>query len=428
MMNIIIAFIFGTAITSVVALLLFRRLQEEKADLRTQLTTAQNTLELHKQHEEQAQRERELREQQAQAERAEREQQAKAEREAYAAQQMQLLREQFETASQRLLKQRAEELQKANTDSVGGIVNPLHDELEKMRKLITDTKTDSDKSISSLEGALATMVRQSQQLGKDATNLADALKNRGKVHGDWGEQVLENILQDSGMREGYEYVSQASFKGEQGRELRPDVVVNCADGARIIIDSKVSLTAYTNYVGAENEIERVDAIKQNHQSILKHIKELSEKNYPKYVEGSIPYSLMFIPNEGSYILAMNYDPSLGNKAFKQGVILLNPTNLMMALFLVLQTWRNTQQEDNCRKIIEVATGLYDKFVGLYSTCDTLGNQLATVNTTYKKVLTQLNDGSGNIVGRVERLIELGVPSAKRIQRKTNRSATAELAE
>ena len=428
MMNIIIAFIFGTAITSVVALLLFRRLQEEKADLRTQLTTAQNTLELHKQHEEQAQRERELREQQAQAERAEREQLAKAEREAYAAQQMQLLREQFETASQRLLKQRAEELQKANTDSVGGIVNPLHDELEKMRKLITDTKTDSDKSISSLEGALATMVRQSQQLGKDATNLADALKNRGKVHGDWGEQVLENILQDSGMREGYEYVSQASFKGEQDRELRPDVVVNCADGARIIIDSKVSLTAYTNYVGAENEIERIDAIKQNHQSILKHIKELSEKNYPKYVEGSIPYSLMFIPNEGSYILAMNYDPSLGHKAFKQGVILLNPTNLMMALFLVLQTWRNTQQEDNCRKIIEVATGLYDKFVGLYSTCDTLGNQLATVNTTYKKVLTQLNDGSGNIVGRVERLIELGVPSAKRIQRKANRSATAELAE
>ena len=165
MMNIIIAFIFGIAITSVVALLLFRRLQEEKADLRTQLLTANNALELHKQHEEQIQREREQREQQAQAERAQREQQAKAEREAYAAQQMQLLREQFETASQRLLKQRAEELQKANTDSMGGIVNPLHDELEKMRKLITDTKTDSDKSISSLEGALATMVRQSQQLG-----------------------------------------------------------------------------------------------------------------------------------------------------------------------------------------------------------------------------------------------------------------------
>ena len=401
MINIIFAFLLGIA----------------KADLRTQLSTAQNALELHRQHE-----------QQAQAERAQRELQAKAEREAYAVQQMQLLREQFETSSQRLLKQRAEELQKANTDSVGGLVNPLHDELEKMRKLITDTKTDSDKSISSLEGALATMVRQSQQLGKDATNLADALKNRGKVHGDWGEQVLENILQDSGMREGYEYVSQASYKGEGGRELRPDVVVNCADGSRIVVDSKVSLTAYTNYVGAENEIERMEAIKQNHQSILKHIKELADKNYPKYVEHSIPYSLMFIPNEGSYILAMNYDPALGHKAFKQGVILLNPTNLMMALFLVLQTWRNTQQEDNCRKIIEVAGGLYDKFVGLYSTCETLGNQLTTVNTTYKKVLTQLNDGSGNIVGRVERLIELGVPSAKRIQRKTNRSIPTENAE
>ena len=428
MINIIFAFLLGIAIASVVALLLFRRLQDEKADLRTQLSTAQNALELHCQHEQQVQAEREHREQQAQAERAQRELQAKAEREAYAAQQMQLLREQFETSSQRLLKQRAEELQKANTDSVGGLVNPLHDELEKMRKLITDTKTDSDKSISSLEGALATMVRQSQQLGKDATNLADALKNRGKVHGDWGEQVLENILQDSGMREGYEYVSQASYKGEGGRELRPDVVVNCADGSRIVVDSKVSLTAYTNYVGAENEIERMEAIKQNHQSILKHIKELADKNYPKYVEHSIPYSLMFIPNEGSYILAMNYDPALGHKAFKQGVILLNPTNLMMALFLVLQTWRNTQQEDNCRKIIEVAGGLYDKFVGLYSTCETLGNQLTTVNTTYKKVLTQLNDGSGNIIGRVERLIELGVPSAKRIQRKTNRSIPTENAE
>jgi DNA recombination protein RmuC len=137
---------------------------------------------------------------------------------------------------------------------------------------------------------------------------------------------------------------------------------------------------------------------------------------------------MFIPNEGSYILAMNYDPALGHKAFKQGVILLNPTNLMMALFLVLQTWRNTQQEDNCRKIIEVANGLYEKFVGLYSTCETLGNQLTTVNTTYKKVLTQLHDGSGNIVGRVERLIELGVPSTKRIQRKSNRLTSNEVEE
>ena len=137
MINIIFAFLLGIAIASVVALLLFRRLQDEKADLRTQLSTAQNALELHRQHEQQAQAEREQREQQAQAERAQRELQAKAEREAYAVQQMQLLREQFETSSQRLLKQRAEELQKANTDSVGGLVNPLHDELEKMRKLIT---------------------------------------------------------------------------------------------------------------------------------------------------------------------------------------------------------------------------------------------------------------------------------------------------
>ena len=374
-------------------------LAKEKAELDKQLSVSNSLLEAHKANEEKE----------------------KKTREAYEQKQLQLLKEQFVNTSEKLLKDRAEELKTSNSSAMGNIVNPLQQELEQMRKLITDTRSSNEKNISSLEGALGTMLKQTQQLGKDATNLADALKNRGKVHGDWGEQVLENILADSGMREGVEYVVQCSFKGEGGNELRTDVVVNCADGSRIVIDSKVSLTAYADYVGAENEVEKQEAVKQNYQSILKHIKELSEKNYPKYIDGAIPYSLMFVPNEGSYILAMNYDASIGQKAFKQGVILLNPTNLMMALYLVLQTWRNTRQEENCKKIIDVATGLHDKFVGLYDTCTLLGGQIATVNKTYGKVVNQLSEGSGNLMGRVEKLVELGVPSTKRIKQKVQKN-------
>jgi len=336
-----------------------------------------------------------------------------AEREATNKKQLELLTVQFETASQRLLKERAEELGKANADSMGKLLNPITMEIENVRKLMGETRSANEKTTSSLEGKLQEMIRQTAQISQDANNLADALKNRGKVHGDWGEHVLEDILLGSGLRAGEEYVCQESFKGEHGNDLRPDVVVNCADGKRIIIDSKVSLTAYTDALGAETEEERDEAIRRNYDSVKKHVRELADKQYPKYVANSLNDVLMFVPNEGAYVMAMNYDHSLAQDAFRVGVIIVNPTNLMLTLHLVSQTWQQTRQEDNCRKIIEAANGMYDKVIGLVDTCTTMGNQLATVSKTYDTAMKQLSEGTGNVLRRVEGLKELGVTSTKR---------------
>lgn len=345
----------------------------------------------------------------------EREKMLKEEQEKQMKTQLELLSAQFEATSQRLIKERSEELGKANTESVSKLINPIQQEIENVRKLMGETRSANEKSTASLEGALQAMLKQTSQISQDATNLADALKNRGKVHGDWGEQVLEDILRGSGLREGEEFFCQESFKGEHGNELRPDVVIKCADGKRIIVDSKVSLTAYADALGAETEEEREASIRKNCESVKKHVKELAEKQYPKYVDDSLNYVLMFIPNEGAYVMAMNHDRALAQDAFRSGVVIVNPTNLMLTLHLVLQTWQQTRQEDNCKKIIEAANGMYDKVLGLVDTCSTLGSQLETAHNTYHKAMNQLTEGTGNVLRRVQGLKELGVTSTKRLK-------------
>ena len=328
-------------------------------------------------------------------------------------QQLELIRTQLAQTTERIMKQRAEELEKTNTDHVEKLMTPLRQNMEQMSTLLKETKEGYDKNTSSLEGAFKTMMEQSKQVGQKADNLAEALKNKGKVHGDWGEQVLNDILRDSGLREGIEFEPQKSFKDKRGGELRPDVVVNCSDGTRIIIDSKVSLTAYQEYVGAADDAARKEAEKRNCDSVKKHVKELADNEYPKYVENSISYVLMFVPNEGSYVLAMNHDRGLAQEAFKKGVVIVNPTNLMLALNLVLQTWHNARQEDNCKEIIRQAEALYDKVQIVADTCQSMGGQLRTVNKTYEKLSAQLVDGTGNLLRKVETLKSLGVVSTKK---------------
>lgn len=400
-MEIILAFIAGLVVAAGGAYFIIRKIQ-----------AADNAmLDAYKEHAAQAKTEREKLETQA-----------KEEREEQLRQQLQLLSAQFETTSQRLLKERSEELNKSASDNVTKLLHPIQQEMENVRKLMGETRSANEKSTASLEGVIKEMIHQTNQISQDANNLADALKNRGKVHGDWGEQVLEDILAGSGLRPGIEYCCQESFKGEHGNDLRPDVVIRCADGKCIIVDSKVSLTAYTDALGADSEEERETAIRKNYDSVKKHVRELADKQYPKYVEGSMNFVLMFVPNEGAYVMAMNHDCTLAQDAFRQGIIIVNPTNLMLTLYLVLQTWQQTRQEDNCRKILDTANGLYEKIVGLVDTCNTLGNQLDTASNTYHKAMTQLSEGSGNVLRRVEGLKELGITSTKRA--KTRKAVTS----
>lgn len=320
---------------------------------------------------------------------------------------------QMQNATNEILKQQQEELKKTNQESVEKLIAPLNQQMVNMNKLMSDTRSANEKSTASLEGALKQMVQQTELVGRQADNLAEAMKNKGKVHGDWGEQVLDEILEGSGLREGFEFTKQEVIQIGTKESYRPDFIINTPEGGRIIVDSKVSLTAYTDAIGAENKEEYEQLVKKNYESVWAHVSELAKKEYHKYVPGALNYVLMFMPNEGAYVMAMNYHRSLAQDAYRKGIIILNPTNLMLTLNLVLQSWNGTRREDNCLKILEAANNMYDKVVGLVDTSVTLSKQLATATGTCKTLTDQLSDGRGSLLKKVDDLRTLGITSTKR---------------
>lgn len=328
--------------------------------------------------------------------------------------QTKLVREQMRAQFEQEMAERTRALKEANREQMAQVVNPLQEELKQLRTLMNTQRDEHTRSTTALEASIKAVFEHDKERDKTTRSLADALKNRGKVQGDWGEQVLENILRDSGLREGEEYEKQVNVKTETGANERPDIIVRSADGSRIVIDSKVSLTAYTDYVGAENDDERRAAQKANYDSIWAHVTELSAKHYEQKVPGALPIVLMFVPNEGSYILAMNRDPQLGAKAYAKGVLIINPTNLMVVLRLMFLTWQNTRQEKNNREILAAAGRIYEKYSTFAETFLTLGNQLTTARTTYERGLGQLREGRGNLSKQLEDLLYYGVSPSKRI--------------
>lgn len=327
---------------------------------------------------------------------------------------LQLARESMRSQFEKEMQERTEQLKRSNAENMQQVVEPLKRELDLLRELVAKSKESSDKNTASLAQSIRTIIQHDQERDKTTQTLANALKNRGKVQGDWGEQVLTNILRDSGLREGEEYFVQDNVKDEEGRNLRPDVVVRGADGSRIIIDSKVSLSAYSDYVGAEDDEQRKVAIKANYDSIWKHVEELSKKNYARQVENAVPIVLMFVPNEGSYILAMNHDTSLGSKAYQKGVLIINPTNLVVVLQLIFMTWQNTRQEKNYEAIRKAAAGIYEKYTSFAESYVALGRQIDTARSTYEKGVGQLREGRGNLSSKLEALLQYGVVTNKRL--------------
>lgn len=317
-----------------------------------------------------------------------------------------LLRQQQEE-----LRQQQEELKRTNRESVEQLISPLRGQMESMNKLMDDTRSANLKSNSELEGALKQMVLQTETVGRQADKLAEAMKNKGKVHGDWGEQVLDDILIGSGLREGEEYTKQEVIQIGTRESYRPDFIINLPGGARVIVDSKVSLTAYADALGGTEE-DYEQGMRRNYDSVWAHVMELHRKQYPKYVPNSLEHVLMFMPNEGAYVMAMNHNPALAQEAYRRGVIILNPTNLMLTLHLVHQSWNGTRQEDNCRRIIEAANGMYDKMVTIVDTCTSLTKQLATVTSTCRTLNDQLSEGRGNLFKRMEDLKQMGITSTK----------------
>ena len=310
------------------------------------------------------------------------------------------------------------------------LLKPIKEQFADFKKSVEESKTQNEVNKKELQStfeatmklfqqeqqqAVTSLKEQTSKIGSDAANLTKALKGDSKMQGDWGEMVLETILENSGLRKDEEFFIQENTKDENGKNFRPDVIVRFPEGRSVVIDSKVSLTAYTDALAAETDEERERLMKSHAQSVRKHIDELAEKDYSKLVEDAIGFVLMFIPNETSYIAAMKQQPDLSRYAYQKKIIIISPSNLLMALQLAYNLWQYDRQNKNVEKIVKTAADLYDKVATFEDTFTGIGELITRLSGTYDKAKKQLYDGTGNVMRRVESLKNLGVTPKKQIK-------------
>ena len=345
-------------------------------------------------------------------------------------QEMQRMTAEQQKAAAEQLAAKQTDLQENNRLQMAELLKPIKEQFADFKRSVEETKTQNEVSKKELQNTFeATMklFQQEQQqtvsnlreqtlkIGTDAANLTKALKGDSKMQGDWGEMVLETILENSGLRKDEEFVIQENIKDENGKNFRPDVIVRFPEGRSVVIDSKVSLTAYTDALAAEDDTERDRLMKNHAQSVRKHIDELAEKDYSTLVDDAIGFVLMFIPNETSYIAAMKQQPDLSRYAYQKQIIIISPSNLLMALQLAYNLWQNDRQNKNVEKIVKTAAELYDKVAGFEDTFTGIGDLINKLSGTFDKAKKQLYDGTGNVMRRVESLKSLGVTPKKQIK-------------
>ena len=345
-------------------------------------------------------------------------------------QEMQRMTAEQQKAAAEQLAAKQSALQENNRLQMDELLKPIKEQFADFKKSVEDSKTQNEVNKRELQStfeatmklfqqeqqqAVSSLKEQTSKIGSDAANLTKALKGDSKMQGDWGEMVLETILENSGLRKDEEFFIQENTKDENGKNFRPDVIVRFPEGRSVVIDSKVSLKAYTDALAADNDADRDRLMKAHALSVRKHIDELAEKDYSKLVDDAIGFVLMFIPNETSYIAAMKQQPELSRYAYQKKIIIISPSNLLMALQLAYNLWQYDRQNKNVEKIVKTAADLYDKVAGFEETFTNIGDVLSRLSTTYDKAKKQLYEGSGNVMRRVESLKSLGVTPKKQIK-------------
>jgi DNA recombination protein RmuC len=325
------------------------------------------------------------------------------------------LTNQFKTLASDILEEKTKRFTEQNQTNLSQLLTPLGEKIKSFEQKVQEVYVQEGKDRSALSEQVRLLMGLNQQLSADTSNLTRALTTSSKAQGDLGEMILEKILESSGLRKDEEYFVQNSFRNEDARQARPDVIVKLPENKHLIIDSKVSLTAYNDYVNAEDDDARKLALARHMDSVRRHIRELAEKNYQSLHQlQSIDFVCMFVPIEGAFMAAISSDSALWESSYERNVLLVSPSTLLFVVRTVAHLWRQERQKQNVQEIVNRGAELYDKLAGFVEDLKSVGERLEQAKTSYGLALNKLSTGKGNVIRQAEMLKALGVKPKKNL--------------
>ena len=319
----------------------------------------------------------------------------------------------FENLANKILEEKTNKFTEQNKENLKNILSPLQDKIQLFEKKVEDTHKESIDYHAALRQQILSLRDMNEQMSKETINLTKALKGDSKMQGNWGELILERVLEKSGLEKDREYFVQQSFVTEEGNRVFPDVVINLPDGKKMIVDSKVTLTAYERYINEEDDTLKAQYLKEHLLSINRHVEQLGNKNYHDLYQIESPdFVLLFIPIESAFALALNEDTSLYNKAFERNIVIVTPSTLLATLRTIDSMWTNQKQQENALEIARQAGALYDKFEGFISDLVLIGKKMDEGKKAYEESMKKLYTGNGNLITSVEKLKKMGAKAKK----------------
>ncbi|MDY7394022.1 DNA recombination protein RmuC [Aureibaculum sp. 2210JD6-5] len=326
----------------------------------------------------------------------------------------------FENLANKILEEKSSKFTEQNKENLKNILNPLNEKIKLFEDKVDKTHKESIDYHAALRQQIIGLKELNEQMSKEAVNLTKALKGDSKTQGNWGELILERVLEKSGLEKDREYFMEKSFDSnlENKTRVRPDVIINLPDNKKMIIDSKVSLTDYERYANAEDELEKARFLRDHINSLNRHVSQLSEKKYEDIYEIESPdFVLLFVPIEPAFAIAINTDNQLYNKAFEKNIVIVTPSTLLATLRTIDSMWQNEKQQRNAIEIARQAGGLYDKFEGLMNDLINVGKRIDSSKAEYSSAMNKLFEGDGNLIRRVEKIKKLGAKAKKSLPEK-----------